>query len=272
MPRSSIRSFWARSPRGTDPAIAQLNPQLVGDLPNTKIVPVYRTDASGENYLLSDYLLHQDGGNFTTAQNAFQILREPRLRPAQRRVAHPDPRGVLQPVDLPGLGGGNPVGQNGSDNAANYVSSLSSQGAITYVETAYAKEHNFPVASLMNASGNAVQPTSLNVATALEAAILHSDLTQNLTNVYTNPLANAYPLSAYSYLVTPCSPSLATAQQGPAPANMGRSVDVPVPEGPGPGPVRVVHGLCRAGSRWPPWATRRCRRTWCKTTSTPSAG
>ena len=98
------------------------------------------------------------------------------------------------------------MGQSGSDNAANYVSALSSNGAITYVETAYAKEHNFPVASLMNASGNAVQPTSLNVATALEAAILHPDLTQDLTNVYTNPLPNAYPLSAYSYLVTPCSP------------------------------------------------------------------
>ena len=48
------------------------------------------------------------------------------------------------------------------------MSAVSSHGSITYVETAYAKEHNFPVASLINASGDAVQPTSLNVATALE--------------------------------------------------------------------------------------------------------
>ena len=48
------------------------------------------------------------------------------------------------------MGGGNPVGQSGSDNAANYVSALASVGSITYVETAYAKEHNLPVANLAN--------------------------------------------------------------------------------------------------------------------------
>ena len=80
------------------------------------------------------------------------------------------------------------------------------------METAYAKEHNFPVASVENASGNFVQPTSLNDAIALEAAILHPDLTQDLTGVYTNPLPGTYPLSAYSYLVTQCSPQLASAQ------------------------------------------------------------
>ena len=77
------------------------------------------------------------------------------------------------------------------------------------METAYAKQHSFPVASMINASGDAVQPTSVNVATALEDAVLNADLTQNLTAVYTNLLPDAYPLSAYSYLVTPCSPSLA---------------------------------------------------------------
>jgi phosphate transport system substrate-binding protein len=46
----------------------------------------------------------------------------------------------------------------------------------------------------------------------LKAALLHTDLTQNLTNVYTNPVANAYPLSFYSYLITPCSPTLAEVQ------------------------------------------------------------
>jgi phosphate transport system substrate-binding protein len=196
----------------SDPAIAQINPQLAGDLPNTKIVPVFRTDASGENYLLSDYLLHQDGPNFTAAQHAFQA--EGILGAGQPSASWPIPTpGVsFNQQTYPGWAAGNPVGQSGSDNAANYVSSLSSQGSITYVETAYAKEHNFPVANLENAAAKFVAPDSLNVATALEAAILHTDLTQDLTNVYTNPLPNAYPLSAYSYLVTPCSPALAAGQ------------------------------------------------------------
>ena len=34
---------------------------------------MYRRDASGENYLLTDYLLHQDGADFLAAQNAFQL-------------------------------------------------------------------------------------------------------------------------------------------------------------------------------------------------------
>jgi phosphate transport system substrate-binding protein len=194
------------------PAIAAINPQLAGDLPNEKIIPVYRSDASGENYLLSDYFLHQDGsngGDFAATQSTFQSGQV-----GSPTAIWPIPAGGVNPSpsQYPGWTAGNLIGENGSDNAANYVSALSSTGSITYVETAYAKEHNLPVASVLNASNNAVQPTSVNVATALEAAILHPDLTQDLTNVYTNPLTNAYPLSAYSYFVQPCSPSLAAAQ------------------------------------------------------------
>jgi ABC-type phosphate transport system substrate-binding protein len=190
-------------------AIQAINPQLQGDLPGTKIIPVYRSDASGENYLLSDYMLNQDNTNFTTAQIAFQSA-----FPGQPNANWPTPSSSANysPTTYPGWTANNPVGQNGSDNAADYVSALSSVGAITYVETAYAKEHNFPVASVYNATNNATQPTSLNVATALETAILHADLTQDLTGVYTSTKPNAYPLSAYSYLVSQCSPTLATAQ------------------------------------------------------------
>jgi len=214
-----------------DPSIAAINPNLQGDLPNTKIVPVYRTDASGENYLLSDYLLHRDGTNFTDAQNAFHAQGILGAGSPSATWPTPTPGYSYSASTYPGWTAGNPVGQNGSDNAANYVSSLSSQGSITYVETAYAKEHGMPVASLVNQSGAAVQPTSLNVATALEAAILHPDLTQDLTNVYTNSEANAYPLSAYSYLVTPCSPSLAVAQHTTCAANMRGTSTFPVQKG-----------------------------------------
>jgi phosphate transport system substrate-binding protein len=203
--------FLGEITKWNDPAVGKLNPQLAGDLPGTRILPVYRSDASGENYLLSDFMLHEDGANFNAAQNAFQsgLPGQPNAGwPIPTQNASPSPQ--TYPNWVPQA---NPVGQSGSDNAANYVSAVSSVGAITYVETAYAKEHSFPVASLINASGNAVQPTSLNVATALVKAVLHTDLTQDLTGVYTNPVPNAYPLSAYSYLVTQCSPALAAAHQ-----------------------------------------------------------
>ncbi len=222
--------FLGKITKWNDPVIAQLNPQLAGDLPSTQIIAVYRLDASGENYLLSDYLLHQAGPVFAAAQNDFSSF-----EPGQPDATWPTPPTGFDFSAHPGYPGwqqGTPNGQSGSDNAANYVSALSSVGAITYVETAYAKEHNLPVASVVNASNNAVQPTSLDVATALEAAILHTDLTQDLTNVYTNPLPNAYPLSAYSYLVTPCSPQLAQVQHASCAADPnGAPSTFPTPKG-----------------------------------------
>jgi phosphate transport system substrate-binding protein len=203
--------FLGEITKWNDGAIAAANPQLAGDLPNETIHAVYRADGSGENYLLSDYLLHQDGGNFSNAQNVFNSG-----NPGQPNAIWPTPQSnvnVSSPsfsAAYPAWTANDPVSETGSDNAANYVASLGSEGSITYLETAYAREHHFPVASLVNASGAAVQPTSLNVAVALEKAILHQDLTQDLTNVYTNNLPQAYPLSAYSYFVSPCSPNLAT--------------------------------------------------------------
>ncbi len=205
--------FFGKITSWNDPSIRALNPAICPsasqcDLPNQPIIPVYRADASGENYLLSDYLLHQDPADINGANTDFS--RSPLALPSATWVYPSDLSQVNNAGNYPNLG--KFVPQVGSDNAANYVSSAASLGSITYVETAYAINHHFPVASLVNAHGSDVQPSSVNVATALEAAVLHSDLTQDLTGVYTNPLANAYPLSAYSYLVTPCSPALATGQ------------------------------------------------------------
>jgi len=208
--------FLGEITKWNNPAIAAANPSIAPDLPNTNIIPVFRSDASGENYLLSDYLLHEDGPDMIAAQNAFKSG-----NPGQPTASWPVPASNANPsaAQYPGWNAGYPVGESGSDNAANYVSALSSQGSITYVETAFAKEHGFPVASLANASGASVQPTSLNVAVALEAALLHADLTQDLSQVYVNPLPQAYPLSAYSYIVAPCSPALAGAQHTQCAAN-----------------------------------------------------
>ncbi|HVC70611.1 MAG TPA: substrate-binding domain-containing protein [Acidimicrobiales bacterium] len=212
--------FW------DDPSIKAVNPPGVAlNLPHTPIVPVYREDASGENYLLSDYLLHQDGPAFVAYQNAVADSQPGKPLATWPLSQTSPPSGYPNYTSL--------TGQNGSDGVANYVSALSSEGSIGYLETAYAIEHNFPVASLINASGNAVQPTSVNDATALENAVLFADLTQDLTNVYANPLPNAYPVSAYSYFVAPCNPSLAAAQkftcagpQGTSPFSADRGAEL----------------------------------------------
>lgn len=206
--------FLGRITNWDDPAIAALNPQLAGDLPPETIVPVYRSDASGENELLTSYLLAEDGTTFTAAQNAFESG-----NPGEPSATWPVPASSVDPTGYPGWIDGSPVSQSGPDNAVNYVDSPYSVGTITYVAPAYASEHDLPVASVENASGAFVQPTSVDVSTALGAATLNPDLTANLGPVFDNPAPTAYPLSGYSYLVTPCSPGLAAAQgaacQGP---------------------------------------------------------
>jgi ABC-type phosphate transport system substrate-binding protein len=199
---SGAISYW------DDPSIEAINPPTVSaDLPHTTIVPVVRQDDSGENYALSDYLLDQDSSAFQAYQRA---VGDPTAgQPSNSWPIFPSGA----PAGYPNYG--SLIGENGSDGVANYVSSLSSEGSIGYLETAYAIQHSFPVASLVNASGHAVQPNSVNDATALERATLRDDLSADLIGVYRDKKPNAYPLSSYSYVVAPCSPALAKAERPP---------------------------------------------------------
>lgn len=203
-----------------DPAIQALNPQ--DQLPNEQITPYYRSDPAGENYLLSDYALHTDPGPVTDFQGVATVSSgagQPSAYWAQFS------NGVPSNSEFPNLGG--LVGVNGSDAASQ--GPLHTPGGISYVETAYAINVGLPVASVVNASGKAVQPTSYNVATALTKAILYSDLTQNLGDVYTNPDEYAYPISAYSYFVAQCVPSQAATQNFSC--DSSGSVTMPASEG-----------------------------------------
>ena len=180
-----------------DPSIQALNPGT--PLPGTAITPYYRSDPSGENYLLSDYLLHVDPGPVTAFQQSATVPTTPGT-PSAYWASYSN--GVPQGVNLDGVNGSDAASQGPAQNV----------GGISYVEFAYAKNVGLPVASIVNAAGNAVQPNSYNVSVALTAAVLYSDLTQNLGGVYTSTDPNAYPLSAYSYFVGQCVPSQAAAQ------------------------------------------------------------
>ncbi len=181
--------FTGSITKWNDARIAALNPGAL--LPDSPIVVVFRTDASGENYLFSDYLNHMQPG----AWHGFtKTLGFPQA--AQAIWPVPQEQGSTGHYDFSSW-----VGQSGSDNASNYVAS--STGTITYVETAYALLHNDPCAAVRNASGHWVEPSEYNDAVALERAQLLPDLEQKLGDVYRNTLPAAYPISAYSYLITP---------------------------------------------------------------------
>lgn len=180
-----------------DPAVKADNPGVA--LPDIPIKVIYRSDGAGESYIMTDYfnyLFHAQWLAYLTAINESG---------APLTAYYP----VWQPGTPlpPGYNFNNWLGQSGSDAAAHYVSQGGSDGAITYVETSWALYYHIPVAFVKNPGGSWVQPTSLNVATALEKASLFPDLEEDLRGVYTNPLANSYPLSSYSYILTQTSES-----------------------------------------------------------------
>jgi phosphate transport system substrate-binding protein len=157
-------------------------------LPSTPIIPVVRSDGAGASAQFALYMRSQAPDIYC-----------PFIRSKLGLSGTACPSVSFYPAF------GNSKAQVGSNGVANYVSASYGQGAIGYVEYAYAKRINFPVASLLNKAGYFAQPTAGNVAVALTQAKINPDLTQNLDSVYTNPDPRTYPMSSYSYMVVPTS-------------------------------------------------------------------
>jgi len=196
-----------------DPAIQALNPDVA--LPSEPITAFYRSDPSGENYLLSAYLLALDPSPMTTFQQVAGVPTSPGTPSATWATFS---NGI--PAGFQSL-----HAVNGADSASQ--GPLHTDGGISYVETAYAKDVGLPVVSVVNASGNAVQPTAQSTTAALQRATLYSDLTEDLTGVFNNTSADAYPISGVSYFVAQCVPAQAAAQNfacdSAGPVTMGTS-------------------------------------------------
>src|SRR5579862_2584399 len=109
-----------------DAKIKKLNPKLA--LPDTAIAPIYRSDGSGTNFLFSDYLSKSS----------------PKFK---------DSIGANTSVQWP-VG----IGAKGNEGVANMT--RQTDGAIGYVEYAYAKQTSMPYADLINAGGKTVVPSA----------------------------------------------------------------------------------------------------------------
>src|SRR5580704_18900326 len=160
--------FSGKITKWNDKAIAALNSGV--KLPGTDILVVHRSDGSGTTYIFTDYL---------SSVNADW-------------AASPGKGKELQwPV---GIGG------KGNEGVAGQVKQT--PGAVGYVELAYAKQNNLPVASVMNADGQFVAPTVESVTAAAAGVADHlaanSDYRLSIVNA---PGATAYPISSFTYLL-----------------------------------------------------------------------
>jgi phosphate transport system substrate-binding protein len=120
-----------------DPRIKKLNPSLA--LPATAIAPIYRSDGSGTNFLFSNYLSNSS-------------------------AKFKDSIGANTSVQWP-VG----IGAKGNDGAANMTTQT--DGAIGYVEYAYAKQNKMAYTKLVNSAGKAVSPD----AASFQAAASNAD-------------------------------------------------------------------------------------------------
>ncbi|MCC5949012.1 MAG: phosphate ABC transporter substrate-binding protein PstS [Nitriliruptoraceae bacterium] len=121
-----------------DPAIQDLNPDV--EIPSGDIIPVHRSDGSGTTYIFVRYL------SDVSEEWAEEI-------------------GFGSEVDWP-LG---TIGGNGNEGVA--AETQQQPGAMGYLSIAYAIENDIPMVSVINADGNAIQPTVDSVAAGPNAII-----------------------------------------------------------------------------------------------------
>src|ERR1700716_3599864 len=125
-----------------DPKIKHLNPKLA--LPSTAIAPVYRSDGSGTNFLFSDYL-SKVSPKFMSSIGANTSVQWP-----------------------------TGIGAKGNEGVANMTTQT--DGAIGYVEYAYAKQNKMAYTLLTNKAGVAVAPSAESFqAAAANADWVHAD-------------------------------------------------------------------------------------------------
>ena len=149
-----------------DPAIAALNSGVT--LPDEDIIVVHRSDGSGTTFIYTDYLANVSPDWKTNVGNASS---------------------VQWPV---GLGG------KGNEGVAGTVQQ--NEGAIGYVELAYAIANKMNTVSLVNAAGTTVSASIDSTQAAL--ADFGGDMPDTLARSVVNaPGANSWPIAGYTYLL-----------------------------------------------------------------------
>ncbi len=161
-----------------DPEIAKLNPKL--KLPHTPVVQVYRADGSGTNFLFTHYL--------SQAVPKFE-------------AAVGEGTSVQWPAG---------IGAKGNEGVAGQVKQT--EGAIGYVEYAYAKQNSLSHVKLSNKDGGVVQASQQS----FQAAAGHADWPKapGFYLILTNQSGkDSWPITGASFILMPKAPSNGAAVQ-----------------------------------------------------------
>ena len=151
-----------------DPRIKQDNPGV--NFPDHVIIPVYRSEWSGTNFIFTDYLS--------------------KVSPDFKSKV-----GAAASVSWP-----TGIGQKGNEGVAGMI--RNSPFSFGYVELIYAVQNKMSYGEVKNAAGNWVKASTegVSAAAASVASNLPADYRVSITNA---PGADAYPISSFTWLLIP---------------------------------------------------------------------
>jgi phosphate transport system substrate-binding protein len=147
-----------------DPAIKALNPGM--SLPGTNITVVHRSDSSGTTQGFTTFLADTD--------------------PTWASTVGPPDKEVKWPT-----------GTGAAKNSGVAAAVKQTDGAIGYVEQAYAIENNFTYAAVKNSGGQFVLPTIQNTSSAANGISVPTDLGISTIN---SSGSGAYPIVSQTFL------------------------------------------------------------------------
>ena len=156
--------FLGNITKWNDPAIAKQNPDI--DLPDTDITVVHRSDDSGTTKLFTTFLADYS-------------------KEWESQV------GVDSTVKWP-----TGTGAKGNDGVAGSVKQT--EGAVGYVEEAYALQNDFTTADVKNKSGNYIPPSLESTSAAGEDLEVPADLRFSAINA---PGPQAYPIASATFIL-----------------------------------------------------------------------
>ncbi len=161
--------YLGKIQKWSDPAIVALNPGV--KFPDTPINVVHRSDGSGTTNIFTLYL------------------------------------SAVSPDWKSGPGAGTTVdwpadklkrGQGGKGNPGVAAAIQNTDGAIGYVELAYATSNKILYANMTNAAGKTVSATIASTVAAIGGAQLDPHLTATFVN---SPAPDAWPIAGFTYLI-----------------------------------------------------------------------
>lgn len=155
--------FLGEITRWNDSAIARLN--LAASLPDEDIIVAHRSDGSGTTSIFTTYL------DSESSDWSAQV-------------------GTGKEVTWPvGVGG------QGNDGVAAAIAQ--NDGGIGYVELSYALENELSTAAMINADGNAIEPTLASTAAAADGIEIPDDLRFNILDVG----GDGYPIAGATWIL-----------------------------------------------------------------------